>query len=50
RLREIRQDSEIRYIKHVLNRCDNNISEAARVLDISRRQLYNKLYEYNISL
>ncbi len=49
-LREIRQDSEIRYIKHVLNRCDNNISEAARVLDISRRQLYNKLYEYNIPL
>lgn len=49
-LREIRQNAEISYIKHVLMRCDNNISEAARVLDISRRQLYNKLYEYNILL
>lgn len=49
-LRDVRQNAEISYIKHVLERCNNNISEAARVLDISRRQLYNKLYEYNIIL
>ncbi len=47
-LRDIRQNAEINYIKYVLMRCNNNISEAARVLDISRRQLYNKLYEYKI--
>ncbi len=45
-LRDVRQNAEISYIKHVLVRCDNNISEASRILDISRRQLYNKLYEY----
>lgn len=47
-LRDIRQNTEINYIKFVLLRCDNNVSEAARILDISRRQLYNKLNEYNI--
>ncbi|MEL7649140.1 MAG: sigma-54 dependent transcriptional regulator [Sedimentibacter sp.] len=48
-LREIRQVSEMKYIKHVLVRCNNNISEAARILDISRRQLYNKLDEYGMT-
>ncbi|MDF2678698.1 MAG: two component, sigma54 specific, transcriptional regulator, Fis family, partial [Bacillota bacterium] len=47
-LREIRQNAEINYIKYVLMKFDNNISETARTLDISRRQLYNKLSEYNI--
>ncbi len=47
-LKEIRQNAEINYIKYVLMKLDNNISETARTLDISRRQLYNKLTEYNI--
>ncbi|WMJ78806.1 MULTISPECIES: sigma-54-dependent transcriptional regulator [unclassified Sedimentibacter] len=49
-LRDVRQDAEIKHIKHVLMKCGNNISEASRILDISRRQLYNKLHEYNIEL
>jgi DNA-binding NtrC family response regulator len=44
-LREIRQTYEMKYIKLVLSRCGNNVSEAARILEISRRQLYNKLDE-----
>lgn len=48
-LREIRQIYEMKYIKLVLSRCGNNVSEAARVLEISRRQLYNKLEEYGLS-
>lgn len=48
-LREIRQIYEMKYIKLVLSRCGNNVSEAARVLEISRRQLYNKLDEYGMS-
>ena len=48
-LREIRQTYEIKYIKLVLSRCGNNLSEAARILEISRRQLYNKLEEYGMS-
>ena len=47
-LKEIRQIYEMKYIKYVLLRCSHNVSEAARVLDISRRQLYNKLDEYGI--
>ncbi len=48
-LREIRQTYEMKYIKLVLSRCSNNVSEAARILEISRRQLYNKLDEYGMS-
>jgi len=48
-LREIRQIYEMKYIKFVLLKCKNNVSEAARVLEISRRQLYNKLDEYGIT-
>jgi len=48
-LREIRQIYEMKYIKFVLLKCNNNVSESARVLEISRRQLYNKLDEYGIT-
>lgn len=48
-LREIRQIYEVKYIKFVLLKCNNNVSEAARVLEISRRQLYNKIDEYGIT-
>lgn len=47
-LKNVRQIAEARYIKYILARCNNNISEAARLMDISRRQLFNKLVEYGI--
>lgn len=49
-LKDVRQYAEKNHIRQVLTNCGNNISEAAKILDISRRQLYNKLYEYNIEL
>lgn len=47
-LKDVRSIAEHKYIKLVLERCNGNISEAARVMDISRRQLFNKLVEYGI--
>ena len=49
-LKDVRHFAEENHIKQVLMNCGNNITEAAKILDISRRQLYNKLYEYNIEL
>ncbi|MGL4730830.1 MAG: sigma-54-dependent transcriptional regulator [Clostridium sp.] len=47
-LKEIRREFEKEYIEKVLLQCDNNISKAARRLEISRRQLSNKINEYGI--
>jgi len=47
-LKDVRQTAEIKYIKYVLEKCNGNISESARLMDISRRQLFNKLVEYGI--
>jgi len=47
-LRDVRRDLETRYIKKVLEMCEDNISEAARKLEISRRQLFNKIGEYGL--
>ncbi len=47
-LKDVRQIAEIKYIKYVLDKCNGNISESARLMDISRRQLFNKLVEYGI--
>lgn len=47
-LKDVRQIAETKYIKYVLEKCSGNISEAARMMDISRRQLFNKLVEYGI--
>jgi len=47
-LKDVRSIAELKYIKLVLERCNGNISEAARVMEISRRQLFNKLVEYGI--
>jgi transcriptional regulator with PAS, ATPase and Fis domain len=49
-LKDVRQNAERKHIQQILMNCGNNISEAAKVLDISRRQLYNKIYEYNIEI
>lgn len=47
-LKTVRQIAETKYIKYMLDKCNGNISEAARMMDISRRQLFNKLVEYGI--
>lgn len=47
-LKDVRQIAETKYIKYVLEKCNGNISEAARMMDISRRQLFNKLVEYGL--
>lgn len=47
-LRDVRRDLETKYIKKVLEICEDNISEAARKLEISRRQLFNKIGEYGL--
>ncbi|MEN3003390.1 sigma-54 dependent transcriptional regulator [Dehalobacterium formicoaceticum] len=47
-LREMRRKVEANYIEKVLGTCNHNISEAARVLGISRRQLFNKITDYGI--
>ncbi|MDW7672718.1 MAG: sigma-54 dependent transcriptional regulator [Bacillota bacterium] len=45
-LREKRREFEETYIRRVLEHCGGNITEAAKKLQISRRQLFNKLAEY----
>lgn len=47
-LKEIRKEAEAKYIEKVLEKCGYNITEAARKLDISRRQLFNKINEYKL--
>ncbi|NQT83028.1 sigma-54-dependent Fis family transcriptional regulator [bacterium] len=44
------RDAEKRLIQETLRNNDNNISKAARILNISRRTLHRKLHEYNIDL
>ncbi|MFT9495321.1 sigma-54-dependent transcriptional regulator [Anaerosolibacter sp.] len=46
--KEARRVFEMQYIKNVLEKCDNNITQAAGVMNISRRQLFNKLVEYDL--
>lgn len=40
---ETLKEHEIKYIKRVLNHCDNNKSKAAKILDIDRKTLREKL-------
>lgn len=47
-LKEVRQLAEAKYIKYVLENSNGNITEAAKSMNISRRQLYNKLDEYSL--
>lgn len=46
--KEAKQMFEIHYIQEVLSACENNISRAAEKMGISRRQLFNKITEYEI--
>ncbi|WBW97096.1 sigma-54-dependent transcriptional regulator [Oceanirhabdus sp. W0125-5] len=47
-LKVIRKETEAKYIEKVLEQCNYNITEAAKKLDISRRQLFNKITEYEL--
>ncbi|MEA1974921.1 MAG: sigma-54 dependent transcriptional regulator [Bacillota bacterium] len=47
-LKEFRSNVESKYIKKIINDCNGNITEASKVLNISRRQLYNKINEYGL--
>lgn len=47
-LKEFRREIETEYISKALSQCEGNITEAAKILNISRRQLFNKVIEYNL--
>lgn len=47
-LREFRKDTEKDYIGKVLKECDGSLNKAAECLQISKRQLFNKIAEHNI--
>ncbi len=46
--KEAKRNFEIDYITKILKECNNNITHAAKVMDISRRQLFNKITEYDL--
>ena len=48
-LRDARAQFEKNYIENVLKNCGGNVSQAADVLKITKRQLWNKISEYNIT-
>lgn len=47
-LKAVRQEAEKKHIQQVLSQCDDNLNDAAHILQISARQLYNKCNEYGI--
>ena len=47
-LRDVRKEMEAEYIKYALNLCEGNMNMTSEKLGMSRRQLFNKITEYNI--
>ncbi len=47
-LREVRKEMESKYIEYALNLCEGNMNLTSEKLGMSRRQLFNKITEYNI--
>ena len=47
-MREVRERAESSAIRRALAHCDNNITEAAGVLGITRPTLYNMLEKYGL--
>ncbi|MCF0143685.1 MAG: sigma-54-dependent Fis family transcriptional regulator [Firmicutes bacterium] len=47
-LRAYREKAEKAYIEELISRCEGDMNKVAEVLDISRRQLYNKLTAYGL--
>lgn len=46
--KEYKKESEASYLKWVLEQTGGNVTEAARKLNISARQLFNKINEYDL--
>lgn len=46
--REARRDFEIAYIQTIMDQTGQNVTKAAEIMGISRRQLFNKLTEYQM--
>lgn len=46
--RDARREFEIYYFSRVLKQFNNNITQAAAMIGMSRRQLFNKIIEYNL--
>lgn len=46
--KEARKEFEIKYILNALKVCNNNITHAANLMGMSRRQLFNKISEYKL--
>mgnify|MGYP003501254775 CR=1 FL=1 len=47
-LREFKARQESRYLQWVLNQFGGNVTAAARKIDITPRQLFNKINEYGL--
>lgn len=47
-LKSYRREIEIEYISKVLSQCEGNLTDAAKILNISRRHLFSKVTEYNL--
>lgn len=47
-LKDVRKEMEAEYIRSALKICDNNVTETAKRLGISKRQLFNKINEYDL--
>ena len=47
-LRAVRKEMESKYIKYAYEICEGNMNLTAKKLDMSRRQLFNKITEYNL--
>ncbi len=46
--KEYKRESEATYLQWVLNQTEGNVTEAAKLLEISSRQLFNKINEYDL--
>ena len=47
-LKDARNQFEVEFIKSKIQKCKGNLSEASIILNISKRQLNNKILEYNL--
>lgn len=47
--KDFKKDAESKYLQWVLEQTDGNVTQAARKLKLSARQLFNKVKEYEIS-
>ncbi len=47
-LKEVRAEAEKKHIMKALDHCEDNLTQTAEKLGISRRQLFNKMTEYEM--